>query len=274
MKVFVIDSAKCNGCRNCQIACKDEHCDNDWLPYAKAQPDTGHFWLKLDETIRGQVPKVVVSYVAKLCQHCGNAACEDICKQEAFVRREDGLLVLDPNKCTGCQDCVDACPYGAIFWNSREGIAQKCTGCSHLLDDGWDVPHCVDVCPHDAIRFGDIEYFAAEISNAEALIPNNNHDPHVYYLNLPKRFIASIVVDIEADEVLIGTKVTLENLNSGEVQVTETDEFGDFWFRQIPAALYRLYFEHDGYMTRAIETSTIERDQSIAPIALYADRQI
>ena len=69
-KVFIFDAAKCNGCRNCQLACKDEHVDNEWLPYAKPQPDTGQFWTSMEEIIRGQVPKVKVSYVMHRCQHC------------------------------------------------------------------------------------------------------------------------------------------------------------------------------------------------------------
>jgi Fe-S-cluster-containing dehydrogenase component len=75
MKVFVIDVSKCNGCYNCQLVCKDEHVDNDWTPYAKPQPELGHFWLKLNEKVRGQVPKVKMSYVPRPCMHCDNAPC-------------------------------------------------------------------------------------------------------------------------------------------------------------------------------------------------------
>ena len=46
---FIIDVERCNGCYNCQIACKDEHCGNDRMPYAKAQPDTGQFWCRVEE---------------------------------------------------------------------------------------------------------------------------------------------------------------------------------------------------------------------------------
>ena len=70
MKVFVFDTSICNGCYCCQIACKDEHCGNDWTPYAKPQPETGQFWLKLSEYVRGTIPKVKVHYVATLCNHC------------------------------------------------------------------------------------------------------------------------------------------------------------------------------------------------------------
>ena len=61
-KVFAIDVAKCNGCYGCQIVCKDEHCGNDWRPYAAPQPETGQFWMRIDEKTRGQVPVVKVSY--------------------------------------------------------------------------------------------------------------------------------------------------------------------------------------------------------------------
>jgi tetrathionate reductase subunit B len=54
----MIDIEKCNGCYNCQVACKDEHAGNDWTPIAKPQPDTGHFWMKVTDLVQGTVPKV------------------------------------------------------------------------------------------------------------------------------------------------------------------------------------------------------------------------
>ena len=65
MKVFVIDVDLCVGCYACQFVCKDEHVGNDWSPIAKPQPDTGQFWMRLDEHIRGTVPKVEMHYVAE-----------------------------------------------------------------------------------------------------------------------------------------------------------------------------------------------------------------
>ena len=168
-KVFVFDAAKCNGCRNCQIACKDEHVDNDWSPWSRPQPDTGHFWCRIEERVRGQVPKVRVSYVMHRCQHCENAPCM-AAAPEAVYRREDGLVIVDPEKAAGRRELVEACPYGAIFWNEELAIPQKCTGCAHLVDAG-EAPHCVDVCPHGALRFGDEEDLAAEIAASEALVP-------------------------------------------------------------------------------------------------------
>lgn len=57
MKVFIYDLDKCNGCHNCQISCKDEHVGNDWSPIAKPQPDTGHFWCKVDEEVCGKTAR-------------------------------------------------------------------------------------------------------------------------------------------------------------------------------------------------------------------------
>jgi len=119
VKAFAIDLDICNGCYCCQVACKDEHCGQDWLPYAKAQPETGQYWVGLTELIRGQVPKVKITYLVKLCQQCSKALCVDACAVGAIYRREDGMVIIDPEKCTGCTLCVEACPHGNIFYNDN-----------------------------------------------------------------------------------------------------------------------------------------------------------
>lgn len=272
-KAFVFDASKCTGCRNCQLACKDEHVDNDWSPIALPQPDTGQFWCKVEEKVRGQVPKVKLSYVVHMCQHCQEAPCIDAANamghEGAIYRRDDGLVIIDPEKARGMEGIDATCPYGAIFYNEELSVPQKCTGCAHLVDEGLP-PHCVDVCPHEALRFGDEEDFAAEIAASEELIEGSGNRPRVHYLNLPKRFLAGIVVDLEEDEVVIGAKVTAENLDTGEVLVTNTDEFGDFWFNQVAATDWRVYVEAPGYMTRAIEASTKDEDRNTGPIEVFA----
>lgn len=270
-KVFIFDYNKCNGCRNCQLACKDEHVDNNWMPYALPQPDTGQFWNHIEEKVRGQVPKVKISYTFHVCQHCDNAPCMAAAPDSVY-KRDDGLVIIDPSNALGKRDLVEACPYGAIFFNSELNIPQKCTGCAHLVDAG-EVPHCVDVCPHEALRFGEELDFAEEIASAELLIPERCKDkPRVYYLNKPKRFIGGIVVDLEADEVIIGAKVTLENLSTGNVLVTESDEFGDFWFHEVEEAPYKIYVEAERYLTRVIETTTVEEDKNIGVIDLFINK--
>ncbi len=75
---FVIDAAKCSGCYNCQIACKDEHVGNDWTPYAKPQPEVGQFWLRVEEQVMGTIPKVRIHYLPRLCNHCDKAVCLEV----------------------------------------------------------------------------------------------------------------------------------------------------------------------------------------------------
>lgn len=269
MKVFIFDAAKCNGCYSCQVSCKDEHCGNDWTPYAKPQPETGQFWFKLNEYVRGTIPKVKVAYVPTMCMHCDEGPCIPACPMAAITKREDGMVLIDPAKCNGCQLCVNACPYNAIFFNRALRVAQKCTGCAHLLDRGWPIkePRCVDACITGALRFGEESEFAEEIAKAEVLEPKSGESPkpRVYYINLPKRFIAGTVYDPEAEEVVIGANVTL----SGDASATTTtDEFGDFWFEGLEVGSYKVVIEASGFPTKEIDAISTEEDVNLGDIAL------
>jgi len=234
MKAFYVDVSVCNGCYCCQIACKDEHVGNDWPGYAKPQPDTGQFWLGITELVRGQVPKVKVTYIPKLCHHCDDAPCISCCEPEAIYQRDDGLVIIDPDTCTGCRLCKDECPHDSIFFNEQLNIAQKCTGCAHLLDNDpeeWPVPRCVDQCPTEALRFGEETDFADFINEAELLNPEAETKSRVYYKHLPKKFVAGTVYDPVEKEVIIGATCTLKDEASSQTSTVETDNFGDFWFR-------------------------------------------
>ena len=150
-KSFLIDVDKCSGCSLCIIACKDEHVGNSYAPWTAPQPDTGHFWIDVIPVERGKTPRVKMSYLPVLCQHCENAPCIKACPEDAIKRRADGLVWIDPAVCNNCGLCQEACPYDVIYMNEDLGIAQKCTGCAHRVDEGL-LPRCAEVCPHDAIR--------------------------------------------------------------------------------------------------------------------------
>jgi tetrathionate reductase subunit B len=270
LKVFIHDVSYCNGCYNCQIACKDEHVANDWTPYAKPQPGTGHFWLKLSENVRGQVPRVKVAYYPVMCQHCDNAPCMAACKVEgAIYKREDGLVIIDPEKCTGCRSCVDACPYGAIYFNEDLNIAQKCTGCAHLLDNDWKEPRCVDACPTLALKFMEESEAKEYIDQAEALKPERQAEdkPRMYYLNLPKRFIAGTVYDPKIKEVIIGGSVTLTDNESKKTYTAETDSYGDFEFENLPVGTFDLKIVKDS-QKKEINNISTEQDVSLGDIPI------
>jgi tetrathionate reductase subunit B len=248
VKVFLIDVGICNGCYCCQIACKDEHVANDWTPYARPQPETGQFWLKLSEKVRGTVPKVKVAYTPRLCNHCDKAPCMAACPVKgAIYKREDGMVIIDPIKCTGCKNCVDACPWRVIYYNEGLQIAQKCTGCAHLLDSGWKEPRCVDACPTEAIKFVEEAEAKEFIQGGVVLNPELKAKNRVYYQNLPMRFIAGTVYDPVAKEVIIGAKVTLSQVGSKNGhQTIETDSYGDFWFEKLKVGKFNLRIEKAG----------------------------
>ncbi len=262
MKTFVIDISRCVGCHSCQIACKDEHCGNDWSPFAKSQPDTGQFWMKVNEHIRGTIPKVKVAYVPVLCQHCVDAPCVTVCADKAIYRRDDGLVVINPAKCSGCKDCMNACPYHVIYFNDTLNIAQKCTGCAHLLERGWAVPRCVDNCPSGALQFGEESEF--DLSGTETLNPEYQLTTRVHYKNLPKRFIAGTVYDPIAEDVEVGAVCTLSGDSSA---TTTTNGFGDFWFESLPVGNYTLEIKSNGKMKTLADIST-EKDVNLGDIPI------
>ncbi len=266
MKVFVVDTTRCNGCYNCQIACKDEHCGNDWSPYAKPQPDTGQFWLKMNEFVRGNIPHVTMNYVPVMCQHCDDAPCMAYCLEGGIYRRDDGLVIIDPKKCTGCMNCVDACPYGAIFYNKDLNLAQKCTGCAHLIDRGWDRPRCADSCPHDAIMFAEESELGELFSTSEVLYPEYGVKPRVRYIGLPTdRFVAGTVYDPNANEVVIGATCTLTG--EGDTFTQDTNHWGDFWFKGLKPGIYSLKIEAGG-KTMVIEEIDATKDIGLGNLAL------
>ena len=269
-KVFVIDIAKCNGCHSCQIVCKDEHVGNDWTPIAKPQPEVGQFWLELTERVRGTVPKVKVAYRPHLCMHCDKAPCVEACPiTGALYKREDGLVIIDPVKCTGCRSCVDACPYDVIFFNEDLNIAQKCTGCAHLLDDGWSEPRCADACPTLAIRLLDEDEAKDLIAGAEVWKPELKDEvvPRVYYLGLPKKFIAGTLYDPVQEEVIIGAACTL-TAAGGTKLTTETDAYGDFWFEGIDEDTYDLELAYQSKTKRFAGLDTTQEDINLGDIPL------
>ncbi len=124
-----------------------------------------------------------------------------------------------------------------MYWNEELKIPQTCTGCAHLLDDGWTVPRCVDACPTHALTFGEEDEL--DLEGAEQLAEGS----HVWYLNLPKRFVTGCIVDFDAREVVIGTPVQLLDSSKEVVAEQVTDEFGDFMFDQVKADAYTVRYE-------------------------------
>jgi len=229
---MIIDVSLCHDCNDCFLSDKDEFVDNEWPPYSAAQPRHGQRWMNIQRQETGQYPKVRVCYMPTPCLHCTNAPC--LTADGAVYQRPDGLVIIDPKKAVGRREIVESCPYGVIYWNEEKKLAQKCTGCAHLMDDGWKDTRCTQVCPTGALKL----VFAddAEIGRMKAdqglqvYRPDLVADARVYYKNFDlwtKSFIAGSVVFADTDECAEGAKVTLK---SGGTTVAEaaTDNFGDF----------------------------------------------
>jgi ferredoxin len=149
-------------------------------------------------------------------------------------------------------------------------IAQKCTGCSHLIDNDpdWTVPRCVDQCPTEAIQFGAEEDFQEFIAEAQLINPEAGTKSRVYYKNLPKKFIGGTLYDPDQKEVIVGAECALQDLETGEVCTTETDNFGDFWFNDLEDdRTFTLSFKKDAD-SLTLEEVTSEQDLSLGDIPM------
>lgn len=140
---MLVDLDRCVGCHACSVSCKTEH----GVPL-------GGFRTRVRYLPRPDRP--TFSFLPLLCMHCRDAPCLDACPTEAIWRREDGTVLIDQERCCGNKACIAACPYGAVYIEPDEGVADKCDLCPQRTEVGLD-PACVASCPTEALRFGDLD---------------------------------------------------------------------------------------------------------------------
>jgi len=249
---LVIDIARCHDCNDCFLADKDEFVGNDFLPYSVAQPWSGHRWMNIERKERGQFPIVQTGYLPLPCMHCDNAPC--VTADGAVFKREDGLVIIDPVKAKGRPEIVDTCPYGAIYWNEEADVAQKCTGCVHLLEDGWTETRCSQICPTGAIKLvmaEDADMAAmAEAEGLRAYQAQLGTKPRVWYKNLhrwDKVFASGSVAYADTDEVAEGAQVTVSS-GGAVVGTGASNNYGEFIVDYLePGGEYTVTVEAAGY---------------------------
>lgn len=181
---MLIDLKKCVGCHACAVACKEAH---------GTPPGITRSHVKRE--FEGEYPDATMHIVPMLCMHCENPPCVEACPTEdATYKREDGIVVVDKEKCIGCKYCMMACPYGVRSWNAAESVVEKCTLCAHLSKNG-ELPMCVRTCSAGARFYGDIDDPSSDASKALAaadpasihtLQDVGNH-PATHYILSPKR---------------------------------------------------------------------------------------
>lgn len=174
---MLIDTRRCIGCHACTVACKSEFDvplgeNRSWVEYVE----------------KGVFPNVSRNFLPRLCNHCTNPPCVDVCPTNATYKREqDGIVVTDKGLCIGCKYCIQACPYDARFLNPVTGFAEKCDFCIHRVSNGLE-PSCVNTCVGGARIFGDMADPESNISKQIAKNPvtvlrgEMGTLPNVYYI--------------------------------------------------------------------------------------------
>jgi Fe-S-cluster-containing dehydrogenase component len=203
---MVINLDKCIGCEYCQRSCSatnDVLDDKPWNIVVEDQMENGDTY-----------------FFSRPCLHCQDAPCVEVCPVQATYHREDGLVIMDYDRCIGCRYCEVACPYDARKFNWAErtdvnpyvptwgtpeverrprGVVEKCTFCVHRIDAGLAAglmpgvdrdatPACVNACPVGARIFGNLKDENSKVAQAIANNPTVRlreelgTEPSVYYI--------------------------------------------------------------------------------------------
>lgn len=161
---MVIDLSKCANVRACVDSCQEGHLlpkDHEWMKIYLLQDtsDTPRYWFP------------------RPCFHCDKPMCVSVCPVGATYKRDDGIVLVDNQRCIGCKFCMTGCPYSARVFNwedpeidlpadhvydpetnipAVEGTVGKCVFCADKLRNN-ELPRCVTACPMGVIYFGDME---------------------------------------------------------------------------------------------------------------------
>ena len=143
----------------------------DYKPYGN---DPSGVWLNRIRNFEcGTYPESKTVNVPMSCLHCEEAACVSVCPTGASYKRDDGIVLIDPEKCMGCNYCAWACPYGARELDQQAGVMKKCTLCVDRIYDERLAPEerqpaCVLACPTSARMFGDFDDPQSNVAKASA----------------------------------------------------------------------------------------------------------
>lgn len=205
--VMILDLSKCRNARKCVESCQSAH---------HLRPYEYHInTLVMQESV-GTQPY----FMPKQCQHCDNPPCVSVCPVDATYKRQDGIVLIDNERCIGCRFCMAACPYSARIFHWQEplkteksesetaeydvelnvpqkkGTISKCLFSADLLRKG-ELPYCVTACPNGVFWFGDENEDAVtngttretvvmseliKVNAGYRLMPELGTEPRIYYL--------------------------------------------------------------------------------------------
>lgn len=173
---LVIDLNVCVGCHACVTSCKEWNTSGSAGPLvdqnAYGANPTGTFFNRVQTYEAGTFPNTETIHFPKSCLHCEEPPCVPVCPTGAsYKRAEDGIVLVDYDKCIGCKYCAWACPYGAREIDEERQVMTKCTLCIDRIYDAALPPRdrqpaCVSACPTGARLFGDVKDPDSEVSKA------------------------------------------------------------------------------------------------------------
>ena len=203
---FVININNCIGCGNCVRACKREHSVpsevfRTWveryiLTSEGVYVDSPEGALKGFEEVNAELREKALTsmFVPKMCNHCDEPPCVQVCPVGATYKNPDGFVLIDHEHCLGCAYCVQACPFGARFINPEKHVSDKCDWCYHRVKKG-KLPACVAVCPNKARLFGDLKDPESEVTKIfredrwMVLKPYMHTGPTCFYIGLTREVV-------------------------------------------------------------------------------------
>jgi molybdopterin-containing oxidoreductase family iron-sulfur binding subunit len=162
--VMVIDLSRCRNAGECQKSCNHAH-----------QLHEGQNWIKIYPM--QDAGTTAPYWEPTTCMHCDEPPCVKVCPVDATFKRQDGIVLIDSDRCIGCRFCMAACPYSTRVFNwgdpglpeeiaaqpyscetslpQKKGTVSKCDFCADMTKKG-ELPHCVSACPNGVFFFGDM----------------------------------------------------------------------------------------------------------------------
>jgi len=142
---FLVNAELCIGCHTCGMACKNQY-----------HQEIGIVWRQLIPLPAELYPHEERAWFSLACNHCANPPCVVACPTEAISKREDGIVLIDPQRCMGCRYCEWACPYGAPQFDTAAGVMTKCNLCYDYIEAGKP-PASVSACQMRVLEFGELD---------------------------------------------------------------------------------------------------------------------
>jgi len=176
----------------------EQESNGEYLRPRESDGRAPHWGPNWDEDVGGgEYPNSWFFYLPLVCMNCEKPACLEACPRDSIYRREeDGVVLIDEERCHGYRFCVEACPYKRIYFNEQRVIAQKCISCYPRLEAGV-APACVRQCPGRVRHVGHLDDPASHIHKlvnewkvALPLRPDFEVKPRVFYVppTLPLAF--------------------------------------------------------------------------------------